>query len=289
MIAWERFIDRSRDDPDTLYRRLSSPVSFADGTAAAYGFGLSRQTEWGHSFTGHGGALRGWRSHRLYLPSERISVIVMFNHLSDAHAAAMDLLAFALGVVRAPRPASLDAPPWTGSYFEPETGLVARIDLANGQLRLRFGHSAERLDFGADGSAGNAATRLEPRADGIWMERRVDHQRSLLRRCDAAPHAGAAQANLVGRYRSAELDAEITVIDLGGILYGGFSGFLGQGRMEMLECIAPDVRLYPCPRALDHTPPGDWTLAFRRDAAGRAVGVTAGCWLARGLNYERVA
>jgi D-aminopeptidase len=301
MIAWERFIDTSRDSPDTPYRRLSAPVSFADGTPAAYGFGLSRQTEWDQSFTGHGGALRGWRSHRLYLPSERVSVIVMFNHLSDAHAAAMDLLAAALGVVRTPRPSFIEAPPWAGAYLEPETSLVARIDLANGQLRLRFGHSAERLDPGADGSAGNAGTRLEPCADGVWMERRVDHQRSLLRRCDAAARAGAAPqsaaagragaapAELVGRYRCNELDAVTTVIDAGGILYGAFSGFLGEGRMEMLEYVAPDVWLLPCPRALDHTPPGDWTLAFRRDSAGRVVGVTVGCWLARGLDYERIA
>ena len=43
------------------------------------------------------------------------------------------------------------------------------------------------------------------------------------------------------------------------------------------------------PRGLDHTPPGDWTLAFQRDDAGRASGVTVGCWLARRLPYVREA
>jgi D-aminopeptidase len=284
MIAWERFIDTNRDDAESLYRRLSVPVTFADGTPAAYGFGLSRQTEYEHAFTGHGGALRGWRSHRLYVPTERLSVLVMFNHLSDAHGAAMDLLAAALGIERARRPALADSPPWAGAYLEPETGLTARIDVANGQLRLRFGHSAERLDLdlGA-GTAANAATRLEPTTDGVWMERRVDHQRTLLRRCDAnwpadPSHAALAQTHrqltdLPGRYRCAELGAETTIMDAGGILYGAFSGFLGEGRMETLECVAPDV----------------WTLAFRRDPRGRVVGVTVGCWLARGLNYERIA
>ena len=38
MIAWERFIDATRDDPDGLYNRLTSPVTFLDGTAAPYGF-----------------------------------------------------------------------------------------------------------------------------------------------------------------------------------------------------------------------------------------------------------
>jgi D-aminopeptidase len=58
--------------------------------------------------------------------------------------------------------------------------------------------------------------------------------------------------------------------------------------MELLDPVGGDVWALPCPRALDHTPPGDWTLAFRRNAAGVVEGVTVGCWLARGLSYDRV-
>ena len=109
MIAWERHIDATRDDADALYTRLSAPVSFADGTPAVYGFGLNRATELGRQVTAHGGALRGWRSHRMYVPSERVSVVVMFNHLSNAHDAAVDMLAAVLGEDRPParrRPAT---------------------------------------------------------------------------------------------------------------------------------------------------------------------------------------
>ncbi len=72
-----------------------------------------------------------------------------------------------------------------------------------------------------------------------------------------------------------------------GLFYGGFSGSHGAGRMELLEPIGEDVWALPCPRALDHTPPGDWTLAFVRDDRGAAIQVTVGCWLARGLTYVR--
>ena len=34
MIAWERFIDRTRDDAQGLYRRLSARPNFADGRKA---------------------------------------------------------------------------------------------------------------------------------------------------------------------------------------------------------------------------------------------------------------
>jgi D-aminopeptidase len=279
MIAWERHIDATRDDANALYTRLCAPVAFADGRPALYGFGLSRRSELGRPITGHGGALRGWRSHRLYDHASRISVVVMFNHLSDAHEAAIDLLAAAGGEPR-PRPAGEPpVPTWLGDYIEPETGLAVRISSApGGQLRLRYGHSAELLALQPDGTAGTDGTRLLPAHDGVWMDRPAENQRSRLQACTATPALGVA-----GSYRCAELEAELTVADAGGVLYGGFSGFLGQGRMEKLAQASPDVWTLPCYRALDHTPPGDWTLAFRPDG-----GATVGCWLARGLSYERV-
>jgi len=209
----------------------------------------------------------------------------MFNHLSDAHAAAVELLAAVLGEER-PKPAApLPPPAWLGAYVEPETGLAVRIDAGTtGQIRLRYGHSAEMLDMQPDGTARSGrGSQLRPGAGGLWMDRPAENQGSLLR-----PNDGEPTRDVAGRYRCAELDAELTVADAGGVLYGGFSGFLGQGRMELLDPVGPDMWALPCPRALDHTPPGDWTLAFRRDGSGRAAGVELGCWLARSLPYARV-
>jgi len=291
MIAWERHIDITRDDPNAPYSRLSTSVSFADGARAEYGFGLSRGNELGRPVTGHGGALRGWRSHRVHVRSERVSVVVLFNHLSDARGAAMDALAAMLGETPlgeaqpkdAAKPA-VPAPVWFGAYIEPETGLAARIDPApDGQIRLRYGHSPERLDLQADGTASNASTRLRPGDGGLWMDRRQDNQSSRLRPCDET----LASPRIAGRYRCNELDAELTITDAGGVLYGGFSGFLGQGRMELLDPIGPGVWALPCPRALDHTPPGDWTLAFQHNGSGPSASVDVGCWLARRLPYAR--
>ena len=283
MIAWERHIDATREDPDALYCRLSAPVAFADGARAKYGFGLGRGTELGRAATGHGGALRGWRSHRLYVPAERVSVVVMFNHLSNAHDAAVDLLAAVLDEDRPEHAGEAPAPDWLGAYVEPQTGLSVRIEAApDGQVRLRYGHPQSLLDLEDDGAADDDV-RLRPGEGGLWMDRPAENQSSLLRRCEGSPSLDST-----GRYRCEELGAELTVADAGGVLYGGFSGFLGQGRMELLDPIGPDLWALPCPRALDHTPPGDWTLAFRRDASGRVEGVEVGCWLARKLPYVRM-
>jgi D-aminopeptidase len=290
MIAWERHIYATRDDPASLYQRIAVPVDFEGGAPAAYGFGLNRRPELGRAASGHGGALRGWRSHRIYLPEEGLSVVVLFNHLSDAHNAALSLITAALGET-APPPPQPPEPDWLGAYLDPETGLSVRIDRASShQVRLRYGHSAERLEVQADGSAASGGLRLYRTAQGVWMDRPQDNQTSCLTPLEARDSdQGESGVDLAGLYHCDELDAALTVVDAGGALYGGFSGVLGQGRMEQLDAIAPDVWALPCPRALDHTPPGDWTLAVKRDGSGGVSGVQVGCWLARGLSYRRVA
>lgn len=283
MIAWERWIDASRDDPDSLYGRMSAPVTFSDGAPAGYGFGLGRGKALGRDSVGHGGALRGWRSHRVYLSAERVSVVVMLNHLSQAHEAATDLLCAVLDEARPTPPADRPAPAWLGAYVEPETGLSVRLEAGPpGKVQMRYGHGPVLLDLNDDGSAGEGP-QVHQGEGGLWLTLAGDNQSSLL-----SPRPGEANLDVTGRYHCEELDAEVSVIDAGGALYGGFSGFLGLGRMELLEPIGPDLWALPCPRALDHTPPGDWTLAFQRDDEGAVDSVIVGCWLARGLLYRRL-
>jgi D-aminopeptidase len=282
MIAWERYIDATRDDPTSLYGRITARATFAGGNPSPYGFGLNRGTEFRRTYTGHGGALRGWRSHRMYLPAERISVVVMFIHLSDAREAALDVLAAVLDIDRPHPPEPVPLPDWAGAWIDPATSLSARIDtFPDAHPRLRFGHFSERLDVQTDGTAtSGTGTRLRATSHGLEMKRPQENCRTLLKRC-----AGAPSRDIAGRYHCDELDADLTVVDAGGVLYGGFSGFLGQGRMESLDPIGPDLWALPCPRALDHTPPGDWTLAVQRETDA----IDVGCWLARRLPYRRVS
>ena len=170
MIAWERHIDATRDDADALYSRLSAPVTFADGTPSAYGFGLNRRNEFGRAVTGHGGALRGWRSHRLYVPSERVSVVVMFNHLSDAHEAAVDLLAAVLGRGRPQRPAAGPAPHWLGAYRRAGDRTLG----AHRDRRRRAGASALRPLPGPARPAGRRRRERRRRAAATPRRRPVD-------------------------------------------------------------------------------------------------------------------
>jgi D-aminopeptidase len=283
MIAWERHIDATRDDPAALYSRLIAPVEFADGAPAGYGFGLGRSIELGRQVSGHGGGLRGWRSHRMYAPAERVSVVVLFNHLSDAHAAAVDLFAATLGEERSKKEPPAVTPEWLGAYREPQSGLSVRLEAGEpGQMLVRYGYPAQTLDLTDDGAAGDDGSRLQLRKGALWLDR---PRENLSVRLEGCGDAGAGR--LVGRYRCAELDADLTIAEPGGALYGAFSGFLGQGRMEQLQSVGGDLWVLPCLRALDFTPPGDWTLAFAPGPDGLAASVTVGCWLARGLEFAR--
>jgi D-aminopeptidase len=213
-------------------------------------------------------------------------VVVFFNHLSDAGGAAFDLFAAALGEQTQSQKASALPRGLTGAWLEPETEILARIAKASDHaLRLRLGHHPEVLTAQPDGVASDGDSRLELKADGVWLDRPKDNQRSRLKPITAGPAPIAGRA---GVYTCAELGASLTIADAGGALYGGFSGFLGRGRMELLEPVGPEVWALPCPRALDHTPPGDWTLIFQTDGVGAVNAIRLGCWLARGLTYERV-
>jgi D-aminopeptidase len=286
MIAWEAFIDATRDDEGGLYRRLSAPVTFSDGAAASYGFGLARGTLFGRAVTRHGGALRGWRSQRLHMAAERLSIIVLFNHDASSGAATEELAAACLGIEK-PKPATgLAKPAWLGAYLEPETGLSVRIGASGDGISLRYGTLAETLMLQADGGAAKEGSglRLRPTPEGLWLDHPEDNQRSLLVRRD-----GAAPRDIAGLYHCADLGADLTIADAGGTFYAACSGFLGDGRMEKLAAIGRDLWAMPCPRGIDHLPPGDWTLSFLRDDAGRITGIQLGCWLARRFAYHRVA
>ncbi|WP_081562911.1 MULTISPECIES: D-aminopeptidase [Acetobacteraceae] len=305
MIAWERFIDQQRDDPEGLYNRMSRPVLFDNGHKAPYGFGLQHGTIAGHEITAHGGALRGWRSHRLHCAALRLSVVVLFNHMSPAQQAAANLFRAFLG--EEGKPAARQAPSGRqaphaleGLWLDEETGLSARITAAApGKLQLRYLMLPETLDIISPqlAEAGNLRVRhiqgehmqastQEIPTPHIIMERPGENRHALLRPYPASPQPDPEE--LAGDYECEELDgSRFTITSQSGLLHGGFSGFLGTGRMERLTGLGPDLWAFPCPRALDHTPPGDWTLHFER-RNGRLHQLRVSCWLARNLIYRRL-
>lgn len=285
MLAWECFIDRTREDSDGLYRRLSVPQTYADGTAATYGFGLAHERIGDVAITGHGGALRGFRSRRLHAASERLSIVVMFNHEADAHAAATALMKVALGYRDAEAPAGAWDTEQFGTYLEPETGLALTTrPLGPGRLELRFATAGEVLQIGTDGIARSGAVSLTAQQTGLEMERERENLVTMAQKV-----TGKAKPDIAGRYRSSELGADIEIISTSGVFFAGFEGLLGKGAMHAMQPAAEDIWLVSCKRSMDAPAPGDWTVRIHRDGKGAICGLTIGCWLARQIGYIKVA
>lgn len=284
MLAYEAWIDATRDDPASLYNRLSARPAFADGTPARYGFGLAHEEVGGVATTGHGGALRGFRAHRLHAKSARLSVVVHFNHEADAHEAALAVMRAALGQddPAAPGPVSAD---WAGQWLCPETGLLTRLEPGLSGARLRFATGPDTLSE-TEGALRSQSVSLARSGEALTMRRAGDN---LTTRLDpVAPVALANGSEIAGRYHSAELEAAMVIEARDGGVYAYFEGMLGTGRMERVHPAAADIWLIATRRSMDAAAPGDWTLSILRDASGAVSGATLGCWLARAIGYTKV-
>jgi len=283
MLAWECFIDATRDDDESLYRRISKPQHFSDGSPARYGFGLAHAEIAGLHTTGHGGALRGFRCHRLHAADARLSVVVLFNHEASAFGAASAVLSAAMGVEPPPVQDGEAGPGWEGTYFDGQNGLVLRVEPdRKGRLIAHYSGGAEILRITAEGVATSDSMTLERTDAGLQIVRPGERYHAL-----ATPLSGEARTDIAGAYHCDELSADLHIHQTGGGFYACTSGFLGQGPMQPLFAVGPDTWVMPCQRSMDAPAPGDWTVRFVRGTEGRIVGIELGCWLARHISYRR--
>jgi D-aminopeptidase len=284
LVAWERFIDRTRDEPGSPYALLSRPARFRNGAPANYGLGLVHRRRWDRAMTGHGGAIRGWRLQRLWVPSERLSVDIAFNHESDSHGAAMHVLASALGESDAPAHSQgAAAGAFAGSWFDGENGLLLAVTVnADGTLGARYDGGSEVLSVGHDGVARGLDMSLHLGTTGLRIHRpgdAIDVTATMV----SAPEP----QDVSGRYSSEELGSSLEVLNAGGSWFAGFSGFLGSGPLMPLIPAGRDVWRLACHRSLDAPAPGDWTLRIVRASGGGVEGVVVGCWLARNVIFKK--
>jgi D-aminopeptidase len=284
MLALEAHIDATRDDPASLYNRISAPVCFADGTPASYGFGLRRDRLADRDATGHGGGVRGFCSYRMHVAAERLSIVVIFNHEASAMRAAWSLMEAALGCRIAPEP--VPAKGWDGLWLDEAQGLFARTADTPSGVRLNYAISPVLAAPVGENSARALGLTLRREGDRLLMDRTADHFHVDARRL--TPLAWADGTEIAGRYRCDELDALIEIEARDGAVHVGFAGLLGTGPMERMYPLAKDLWSITTRRAMDAAPPGEWTLICRRNPDGAVSGLTIGCWLARNLDYRRV-
>lgn len=284
MLAWERHIDATRDDPAGLYNRISAPVAFADGAPAPYGYGLRRYRHLGHEVTGHGGGVRGFCSYRLHVAAERLSAVVIFNHEASALRAAEGLVAAALRASAPPAPTAGHG--WDGLWLDRERGLFLRTRDVPGGVQLHYAVAPVVLTPTGEARAEAPGLVLRREGDLLVMERPAEHLTVRAERL--APLDIADAAPIAGRYACDALGTTLGIEARDGAAYVGFTGLLGAGPMERMYPLAQDLWAVTSRRAMDAAPPGEWTLQIRRDAGGTVEGLTLGCWLARLIRFRRL-
>lgn len=289
MVAYEKFVDKNRDNTQNWYGLNCKKQQFKDGGLSDYGYGLSQHSIGGVTLVGHGGALRGYRLNRIYAPEARVSVVALLNEEHAKAGTVCDyILERLLGVQDAKFNAVQPNPAFIGTYLDPDSDLAVTIGKGEGDGKLSFSYHRAAVDITpveANKAVSNDITAIL-NGDVLEVTLPKDNRRLRANRVPAAnPHAN--YSDLHGNFKCAEIDSVFHCSGTDGMLYGSFDGFFGKGPIHLMRPLADDVFALACPRAMDSSPPGDWTIVAHRDAGGKISSVTVGCWLARKLDFVR--
>lgn len=305
MIAYEQYLDRSWNDSNSPYRSISQPQTYKDGKPAEYGYGLERGEVGGKGTLGHGGALRGFRLHRVHVPSERLSVVVLFNHEADAGDAAKDILKHLLDIKEDEKddqsiayPALLSS--WTHTFLDTAARLVVQVTQSpteQGQLCIAYTGSGGTETVSIDknnpsiAKSSSITCSLSRDRQTLSIDRFKENRLVSAYRLNTCKPINDNGEDYAGTYTSASVDSKFhcTASGSGEVLYGSFEGYLGHGPAHLLRRVGVDTFLLADPRGLDAPAPGDWTCMFDRTdgGSGNICGVTIGCWLARKVEFTK--
>ncbi|KAH7029861.1 glycine d-alanine aminopeptidase [Microdochium trichocladiopsis] len=286
------------------YQAAAEPHVFTDGksTPAKYRMGLGHGKIQDKVVTlGHGGALRGFRLMRSHAPAERVSVIVLFNHEASSKEAADFVLQKVLGMeVENAEQAKgyVDEPPspaWAGEFLDQDTGLRVNVELGEegkGKVKITYVMLTETIKLTSSSTAESLGMKAKIEGDVLTVHRIVENRTLVAKRIKAAPALGTVgttttAAQIVGKYKSDELQSTLSITGSGAILYGIFEGFMGKGPVHLMKPLGENVWVLACPRGIDSAPPADWTLVFHSEG-GKVKGMTIGCWLTRKVDYRKI-
>ncbi|EME86870.1 uncharacterized protein MYCFIDRAFT_30185 [Pseudocercospora fijiensis CIRAD86] len=291
MIAYEKYLDRSWEDSKSNYRYIAQPQSYKDGSTAKYGFGLGHGEVDGKITLGHGGALRGYRLHRIHMPEERISVVAMFNHEVDAAVVVDCILRQALQLEKPVSVLHAPSPEWNGSFLDEATQLLIKVESENDkEVVIAYAGHEEKPQLTGPSTAESKTMLASINGDTLNIERKREHRMLKAARVPKVERTDldGSVEECIGEYRCEESDSILRCTGAGGVLYGFFAGFLGQGPLHIMRPVAKDIWLLADPRGMDAPAPGDWTVVFGRGEDGHIKSVSVGCWLARRLGFVKV-
>lgn len=143
MVAWLQGLHGGRVLPAGAYRSLITPDTLNDGAPLRYAKGLALHTVAGHSAIEHGGGINGYVSSSVWLPDEKMAVVVLVNTAGpvSADSVAASIVDVVLGRRGDPKPVTLtfDVTRFTGTYQGAGRGAPLTIEFVvdSGYLGIR--------------------------------------------------------------------------------------------------------------------------------------------------------
>lgn len=273
-------------------QKLEEPARLSNGRTLAYGRGLQLGSNFAGRMLWHGGGAAGYRSILARYPDQGLSVAVLCNagERSDGRdgfaARVHDLfVSVSRPAPAAPAPApvveGLDVKSKAGLFFKEGSGEWVRLGVNNGRLAIQGGGplvavTPDRFRIPRANLAFMSQDEFELRflsADRFEL-RSMEGQTTGYRRAVAwAPTAEELQAR-AGRYESDELRGVFQMTPGKGTLMARYNEGTGGG-----------VEL----RSVDHDvfQAGALTLRFRRDNAGRVLGLDFATPVLRNITFTR--
>lgn len=280
------------------------------GEVLPYGFGLCRHPYRGVEVIHHNGAVTGGGSQMITVPAHGLDIVIMTNGCAAAPAAiALKLIDMLLAEqlpetaeAAEPRAAASDFPGLLGkSYYDPASGRL-----------IRFGEVAKFLGLSLHGFH---TMPLRRRADTVWLGmldmassafeielagvdpaqapetlavRDGGQLQRFQRLPDEAPAAATLAPQLIGRYHSADLDADALITLEGETLLLTLQGRHGQMRTRVQPVSADVVALVPIdPMLAALTNSVVLNLDRRDDPAGPVSGLRLDSVRSRHLRFTR--
>jgi CubicO group peptidase (beta-lactamase class C family) len=276
LLRWADAFARGPAGLRRLMGELATLEPFTNGTPNDYAFGLEAGVYRGLETFGHGGLLPGYRTEIMRVPAVDLAVVVIANvDAIDPYVMARRIMDIALeGDARmAAVPAPPRLTPFVGRWIDEAGGVVMTISAAQGAAKAELFGAQMLLQPLPDGRMtvmrGAFALTLDFRGKGgdRRIEADVGAGETLTFR-PLPPYRPRAPREIVGRYRSDELDAD-WVVDAGkGGLSVTVAGALSRRGPWVTAAIAPDlyeISIAPWPATLFARP--------KRDRRGRVTGL----------------
>jgi CubicO group peptidase (beta-lactamase class C family) len=140
LVKWHRALFEGRVVGARSYSLMTTPDTLKDGSRLNYGFGLGAGQLGGKRVVSHSGGINGFTTYGMYMPDERLNVIVFTNSDGGPTPLALNVARAVLGIPLVPMPKPLVAVTLADSLRDRIPGvydlgpLVLHVTLEEGRL-----------------------------------------------------------------------------------------------------------------------------------------------------------